>query len=436
MFKLKKTNKSAMNVQITRGMCVFGAAMLCSFCFLIFMGAIVILLTLMYSSEHMDMEIIINGIPLKFSAVQRNCLPPEMFQNTDHLQFQDKQMDFDGVNDSRTIGTIIDDVGIDYMSSTNSQVDNQKVFIPQTLVILEVPNYFTMRTGNYKADWSSAPFFAYEGGYLIRLIVPAAGSDDTHLSVFLQLMKGPYDDILYFPLYGYFVVELISQDIVKFNCIRIIPYHNTLCSECTNRVTNGIEATWMGSFNFTSLESLNAYYTKDGILQFRVTYTHYSCYCKAIIFYRLILLLLLISVLDGFLVYCLLILVEFIAFCIQESSFLIPTCIDFSIDSMKRFLFTKHNVLLGTGYVVLHSTLRTLVRFSLILITEVVLLAVGEFMIWDLATAIDNVIPIIRAVQRFTIVFALSVVVNEYEMSWRKKIIMLNPMWIIVLLSV
>ena len=433
MFELKKSNKSAINVQITRGMCVFGAAicMLCSFCFLILIGIIVILLALMYSSGEYDMQIMINGI-LQLSAVRRNCLPPEMFQNTDHLQFQDKKVDFDGINDSRTIETVIHEVGVDNVSSTNSQIDNQKVFIPQTLVILEVP--FTKRPGN-KAYWYSEPFFAYEGGYLMRLIVPVAGSDDTQLSVFLQLMKGPYDDMLYFPMYGYFVVELISQNILEPNRIHIVLYHNDSCSECTNRVTDDIGAMWEGYFNFTSLESLNVYYTEDGSLQFKVTYTHYSCYFKAILFYRhYILMLLLISILDGFMVYCLLILVEFIAFCIQESNFLIPTCIDFSIDSMKRFLFIKQDVLLSTGFVVLHSTLRTMIKFYLISVTEVVLLAVGEFMIWDLATALDYVILIMKAMHRFFIVFCSVVVVNEYEMSWRKKIFMVHPMWIIILI--
>ena len=64
MFELKKSNKSAINVQITRGMCVFGAAiyMLCSFCFLILIGIIVILLALMYSSGEYDIQIMINGI--------------------------------------------------------------------------------------------------------------------------------------------------------------------------------------------------------------------------------------------------------------------------------------------------------------------------------------------------------------------------------------
>lgn len=64
-----KPKMSTVHVQFTRGMCVFGAAMLCSFCFLILMGAMVILLALMYSSEHMDIQIMINGIRWQISAI-------------------------------------------------------------------------------------------------------------------------------------------------------------------------------------------------------------------------------------------------------------------------------------------------------------------------------------------------------------------------------
>ena len=435
--KLKNANKSAINVQITRGMCVFGATMLCFFCFfIILMVVIAIFLALMYSSEHLDMQIMINGMYLKLSAVQRNCLPPEIFQNTDHLQ--DKQLTNE-VNDSRTTETIVDELGGDHTSSTDSQVDDQKLFIPQTPIILEVPK-FTKRKEN-KAYWYSKAFFAYEGGYLMRLIVPAAGDNSTHLSVFLQLMKGPYDDILqqsgHFPMYGYFAVELFSQEMVESDLIKIIAPDNTLCSECTNRVTDDIGAMWMGYSNFTSVESLNAYYTKDGSLQFRITYTHYSCYVKAMLFLKKdIFIFLSISVLDGFMVYCLLILVEFIVFSIQESNILIPTCIDFSVGSMKRFLFTKQDVLLGTGYVVLCTTAWILVRFYLISAIELILLGVGEFFFWDLAIAMDNVILVISTVQRFIIIFAFSVVMNQYEMSWREKIVMINPMWIIFVIYI
>jgi len=57
---------------------------------------------------------------------------------------------------------------------------------------------FTEKVKN-KKKWISNPFFIFEGGHKMCLIVYAAGDGDgesTHISVFLRLMKGPYDDEL------------------------------------------------------------------------------------------------------------------------------------------------------------------------------------------------------------------------------------------------
>ena len=80
---------------------------------------------------------------------------------------------------------------------------------------------------NNKGKWGSSPFFAFDGGYQMLLNIYAAGSEGTHVSVYLQLMKGSHDDKLeqsgHWPLSGVFQIELLSQlndsDHYSFNVV-------------------------------------------------------------------------------------------------------------------------------------------------------------------------------------------------------------------------
>ena len=47
-----------------------------------------------------------------------------------------------------------------------------------------------------KIYWYSNSFFAFKEGYQFCLKVNAAGGAGTHVSVYLYLLKGPYDDKL------------------------------------------------------------------------------------------------------------------------------------------------------------------------------------------------------------------------------------------------
>ena len=94
--------------------------------------------------------------------------------------------------------------------------------------------------------WYSKPFLTFDKGHRMCLVVHVGGYGDgegTHLSVYLYLMKGPYDDELelsgHFPLNTTFKVELLHQldDYNRFSTY--ITINNTACSECTNRVIGG-----------------------------------------------------------------------------------------------------------------------------------------------------------------------------------------------------
>ena len=139
-----------------------------------------------------------------------------------------------------------------------------------------------------KEEWYSDPFFAFKGGYQMRLKVFAAGNGKgkgTHVSVFLYLMKGPHDDELeqsgHWPLKGTFTVELLNQVKDNGHYDRRIQIDPDVCSECTSRVIGILqtEATsgW-GYPEFISHETLfhhkNSIYHKSDCIIFRIFYEH------------------------------------------------------------------------------------------------------------------------------------------------------------------
>ena len=135
-----------------------------------------------------------------------------------------------------------------------------------------------------KDSWSSSPFFAFEEGYQLHLIVNADGYDEdegTHVSVFLHLLKGPHDDELeqsgHWPLRGTFTIELLNQLNDSDHYSRMIQFHHHICSKCTNRILEkGNDNAGWGDSQFISHDTLLRYsnnsYHKGDYLMFRISY--------------------------------------------------------------------------------------------------------------------------------------------------------------------
>ena len=95
----------------------------------------------------------------------------------------------------------------------------------------------------YKDGWKSNPFIAFEKGYQLHLEFHAGGYGNgkgTHVSVYLCLMNGPYDDKLEqsgcWPLRGRFTIELLNQVNDSDHHSIMVQFQHYRCSECTNRV--------------------------------------------------------------------------------------------------------------------------------------------------------------------------------------------------------
>ena len=79
-------------------------------------------------------------------------------------------------------------------------------------VFVKVPEFIKAKTSHQV--WNSEMFFSHNKGYRLRLCVIPGGSGegkDTHVSVYLYLLKGPYDASLPWPIHMDVKVMLLNQ---------------------------------------------------------------------------------------------------------------------------------------------------------------------------------------------------------------------------------
>jgi len=82
----------------------------------------------------------------------------------------------------------------------------------ESLTTIKMSCYNTMRRNN--TNYKSKPFFTSPNGFRLRSSVYPNGLNrgkGTHVSVFLQVLNGPFDSYLLWPLTGTFEVELLNQ---------------------------------------------------------------------------------------------------------------------------------------------------------------------------------------------------------------------------------
>ena len=303
---------------------------------------------------------------------------------------------------------------------------------PVTPIILAISN-FTKKMKNRETSYSS-PFFTYEGGHQTCLRVDAGGRGagrSSHVSVFLQVTKGSNNDSLPFPpLNGYCVIELISQVMIVPNKLRILPPYNDSCSTC-NKVTKHIGDTWLGFTTFVSNDSVYAHYLKDDSLQFRVTYSEYFWYIDAVLIYMPdVPVFVLSAIVSSVMMYWLLMSLEYVAFCTEQSN-----AFSFTVGNIKRFLLTKQDKLLNIHYVAMYTTLWQFIMYALTIVMEVVLIAIGELVVWDMPTMSDNIVPTLMTVRRIAIVIVFSMAVDQYVTSWGRKVVIVHPFWFVMAYS-
>ena len=96
-------------------------------------------------------------------------------------------------------------------------------------------------------QWYSSLFYTSAGGYKIRLSLDAIGrgtGKGTHLSCYVNLMPGEYDDILEWPFQGEVTVELLNQLGDKNHYKRVIPFNDKTPDNSKNRKKKEDHQTW------------------------------------------------------------------------------------------------------------------------------------------------------------------------------------------------
>ena len=131
----------------------------------------------------------------------------------------------------------------------------------------------------YNAQWYSNSFYTHNKGYKMSLHIFAAGYGDgegTHLSVYLNLMKGSHDDELTWPLRGKFEIKLLNQ-ISDSEHHSVVMSFDTASKKSIARVTVGDRAKCSQGYSMLiSYEELQrttttCQYLKDDCLFFQVT---------------------------------------------------------------------------------------------------------------------------------------------------------------------
>ena len=139
---------------------------------------------------------------------------------------------------------------------------------------------YTQRKQNNE-HWYSPGFYTSPGGYKMCLCVYLNGDDDgqdTHVSCYIYLMTGKYDDTLEWPFQGEVTIELLNQLEDENHEKSIICYNELTPEECKQRVPKGKKNTkgW-GIPEFIPHSELkydpitNCQYLKDDSLYFRVS---------------------------------------------------------------------------------------------------------------------------------------------------------------------
>lgn len=139
--------------------------------------------------------------------------------------------------------------------------------------------------------WYSEPFYLHPKGYKMCLKVFANGASlykGSHVSVYLTLMKGEYDDNLKWPLQGNFKVSILNQLADASHFEKEIKFNLTVPEKATRRVSDSDMATvghglpdflphtYIGYFPVAPFRLKCYYYNSNDTMYFRVQclYTH------------------------------------------------------------------------------------------------------------------------------------------------------------------
>ncbi|XP_003390492.1 PREDICTED: TNF receptor-associated factor 5-like [Amphimedon queenslandica] len=155
------------------------------------------------------------------------------------------------------------------------KIEVLQVLLP-TNHVLKLNEYREKKEGD--EIWFSPGFYTSPGGYKMSLRVDVNGDRDgkgTHVSCFIYLMAGEYDDILEWPFQGEVTIELLNELEDKNHKKCTLSFNESTPDISKQRVKEGRNTGWGKKFiSHEELEydpATNCQYLKDDSLYFRVS---------------------------------------------------------------------------------------------------------------------------------------------------------------------
>ena len=169
------------------------------------------------------------------------------------------------------------------LSSNTSRLNSKLATLSQELEV--VSKYTTItrpvvtmenfqRHKGTKKIWQSPPIYTHYHGYKICLRVDANGSKGKYVEVFVNLMKGEFDDTLQWPFHEKITVQLIDQTSHEIGSkgVLTVQFDDSAFPECCSRVKVGLVAgQGLGTNKFIAHSELEPKYLKDDKLLFLVS---------------------------------------------------------------------------------------------------------------------------------------------------------------------
>ena len=154
----------------------------------------------------------------------------------------------------------------DEVIATKDEVTKLKAVVMQS-DILKLCHFSEKKKQN--EEWYSPGFYTSPGGYKMRLKVYPNGDSNgkgTHVSCYICLMPGDYDDTLELPLQGEAIIQLLNQRADISHLKEKISFNHCLVG------ADGAQEFGIPRFiHHSKLNEINCQYLKDDILYFRVS---------------------------------------------------------------------------------------------------------------------------------------------------------------------
>ncbi len=147
--------------------------------------------------------------------------------------------------------------------------------VKEPVVVLKMSDFSKFNDKN----WYSKTFYSHPGGYRMTLTVSTngdGGEDHGHLSVYICLTGGEYDDNLVWPFHGIVTVDLLNQLEDSNHETNYLTIHGTKTKQAKKPPKGGrnLGYGWGKFVSHKELEytpSTNCQYLKDNCLYFRIS---------------------------------------------------------------------------------------------------------------------------------------------------------------------